>query len=336
MTLALVLFTDAAGADLGVLRRAKALPLRLLALGLPLSILLGYAVGSVLFGALSGLELALLATMLAPTDAALGEAVERNDAVPGRVRQALNVESGLNDGICVPILFLFLSLYVEDEGAGAPWRLGLELFAKGLGIGLASGVVLALLAVALLRRSAERDWLKTPWTKVTVIALALACFGTAQAFGGSGFIASFVGGLLFGALLKPHHERLLDAAEGVGDSFSLLTWVYFGAAAIGPAVGQLSWECLLYAVLSLTLIRMLPVYLVLSGQEVDRAGRLFIGWFGPRGLASIVFLVIVTGADVEHAGLISAVVTWTVILSIVAHGVTANPLARAYGARAGG
>ena len=333
MTLALVLFTDAAGADLGVLRRARKLPVRLLAIGLPLTILLGFGVGKLMFGAMTIFEIALLATMLAPTDAALGRAVVSNEAVPRPVREGLNVESGLNDGICVPILFLFLALAKGQGEDESPWRTGLVLFLEEVGIGVVVGVVLTVAAVLILRLCKRRGWLSPTWTKVTVVAAAFACFGTAQALGGSGFIASFAGGMLFGGLLKPHHEELLESAEGIGDTFALLTWVLFGALVVGQAVGDFSWSPVLYAVLSLTVIRMLPVFVCLTGLRGGPEGKLFVGWFGPRGLASIVFAVIVINANVPGADTISSVVTWTVLLSVIAHGLSANPWAKSFGAR---
>jgi NhaP-type Na+/H+ or K+/H+ antiporter len=333
LTLALVLFTDAAGADLGVLRRTARLPVRLLLIGLPLTIALGYLTGLFLNVNLSALELALVATMLAPTDAALGKAVIANAAVPADVRQGLNVESGLNDGICVPILFIFLAL-AQDTGPGAvPWSHALALVAEEIGIGLGVGVVLCMLAVQLLGFAGRRQWLTPTWIQVPVVALALTCFATAQSLGGSGFIASFAGGLLFGGLERQHREMLLRAAEGTGDTFALITWVIFGSAVIGQAIGFFSWRILLYAVLSLTLIRMLPVFLSLAGSGLNTESKLFIGWFGPRGLASIVFGVIVMNANLPNSHTMAVVVVFTVVLSILAHGITANPWARAYGER---
>lgn len=334
LTLALVLFADAAGADLGVLRRFKRLPARLLLIGLPLTILLGFGVGKLMFGALSVFEIALLATMLAPTDAALGKAVVSNEAVPDSVRQGLNVESGLNDGICVPILFLFLALAQGQVGDGGPWQEGLTLFLEEVGIGVVTGVVLSGVAVWLLRFCQVRDWLSDTWMKIIVVALAFTCFGTAQALGGSGFIASFVGGMLFGGLLQEYRHKLLTAAEGIGDTFSLVMWVLFGAVVVGQAFDYFSWPALIYAALSLTVVRMLPVYLTLFGLKADTESKLFIGWFGPRGLASIVFIIIVMGAGLPHQTTLVTVVVWTVILSVIAHGISANPWAAAYGRRA--
>ena len=336
LTLALVLFTDAAGADMGVLIKFKKLPVRLLLVGLPLTILLGFGVGALLFQKLSLFEVALLATMLAPTDAALGKAVVSNDTVPNAVRQGLNVESGLNDGICVPILFLFLALATGRVDEGGHWQLAIKLVAEEIGIGLTVGLLLTVLAAGLLKLARRRNWLTETRIQVPIVALALACFATAQSIGGSGFIAAFSGGLLFGVLAKQHREEFLRAAEGTGDTMALITWVIFGAAVVSKAMGNFSWNVVLYALLSLTLIRMLPVFFSLTGLAVNTEGKLFIGWFGPRGLASVVFAVIVLNANLPNDGTLAMTVVCTVILSIILHGISANPWARGYGERSRG
>jgi NhaP-type Na+/H+ or K+/H+ antiporter len=333
LTLALVLFTDAADADLAVLRRTEALPARLLLIGLPLTILLGFVVGVLFFGRMSLFEVALLATMLAPTDAALGKAVVTNEVVPDAVRQGLNVESGLNDGICVPILYMFLTLASGKGGEGGPWQLAVVLVVKEIGIGLAVGLILTTVASLLLKYAKGQQWLTHTWIQVPVVALAFGCFAVAQFLGGSGFIAAFSGGLLFGGLVKEHREEFLLAAEGTGDTLALITWVIFGSAVVGQAVSYFGWLDLLYAVLSLTLIRMLPVFVVLTGMGMSTEDKLFVGWFGPRGLASIVFGVIVVNAHLPNGGPIAMTVVCTIMLSILAHGITANPWARAYGER---
>jgi len=333
LTLALVLFTDAAGTDMGVLRKTEALPTRLLLIGLPLTILLGFGVAALLFPELSLFEVALLATMLAPTDAALGKAVVTNKSVPDNFRQGLNVESGLNDGICVPILFVFLALATGKTGEGGPWHLAVVLVAKEIGIGLAVGLLITRMAVWMLTLSRRRQWLTETWIQIPIVALAIACFASAQLLDGSGFIAAFSGGLLFGSLAKQHREELLRTAEGIGDTMALVTWVIFGTAVVGQAIGHFSWSILLYAVLSLTLIRMLPVFLTLAGLGVSTEGKLFMGWFGPRGLASIVFAVIILNANLPNSGTMAMIVTCTIMLSILLHGVSANPWARGFGER---
>ena len=333
LTLAMVLFIDAANADIGVLRKTRALPIRLLLIGLPLTILLGYGVGVILVETLTLLEVAIVATLLAPTDAALGKAVVTNEAVPDAVREGLSVESGLNDGICVPILFVFLALATGKAGEEGPWHLAMLLVAEEIGIGLAVGLALSALAALLLKFARDRQWLTHTWVQIPVVALSLGCFAAAQLLGGSGFIAAFSGGFLFGILAKQAREKLLHAAEGTGDTLALITWVIFGAAVVGKAVGHFNWLIVVYAILSLTLIRMLPVFLSLTGMGVSTEGKLFIGWFGPRGLASVVFAVIVLNANVPNGGVVAATAVCTIMLSILAHGITANPWAKGLGER---
>ncbi|MCL6414391.1 cation:proton antiporter [Aestuariirhabdus sp. Z084] len=331
LTLALVLFTDAAGADMKVLKKTSSLPMRLLLIGLPLTIVLGFVAGVLLVDSLSLFTLALLATMLAPTDAALGKAVVTNESVPDNIRQGLNVESGLNDGICVPILFVFLALALGKAGDQGPWVLAIHLVVEEIGIGLLVGLALAFVTAKLLLFGQQRGWVSHTWIQIPVVALALSCFAVAQSLGGSGFIAAFCGGMLFGVLTRDHRDTLLLAAEGTGDTLALLTWVLFGIVVVGKALGNFSWMILLYSILSLTLIRMLPVFLSLAGTGMDTSSKLFVGWFGPRGLASVVFGVIVVSSGLPNSGPIAMTVTCTVLLSIILHGMSASPLIQLLG-----
>ena len=328
MTLALVLFIDAANANLDVLKQSIRIPRRLLLLALPLIILLGFGAGVLLFDGLGLLEIAILAVMLAPTDAALGKAVVSNQSVPPKVRESLNVESGLNDGICVPILFVFLALAASatsgTEG-GDHSGLALKLLTEDLGIGAGVGIGLTLVGSWLLKWFAGRGWVTETWRQLPVVALAVACFALAQLLGGSGFIACFVGGLLFGWIAREHRHGLLLAAEGTGDTLSLLTWVLFGGAVMGQAIAGFSWQVVLYALLSLTVVRMLPVFLVLAGTGLRTDEKLFMGWFGPRGLASIVFAVIVAHEHLPGGDIITSTVVCTILFSIIGHGLSANP-----------
>ena len=334
VTLAVLLFADAATANLDELKRFSGIPVRMLLIGLPLTILLGFGAGVVLFSGLGLLEIAVLATMLAPTDAALGKAVVTNQAVPSNIRESLNVESGLNDGICVPVLFLFLALVTKTGVEESTTQLALTLLAEEIGIGAGVGIGLTLLGWLLLKRLGERGWVSETWLQLPVPALAVACFALAQWIGGSGFIASFVGGLLFGRLVsKEHKHKLLLAAEGTGDTLSLITWVVFGAAVVGRSIGSLTWQVALYAVLSLTLVRMVPVFLVLTGMHLRTDEKLFMGWFGPRGLASIVFAVIVLKEQLPGGEIISLTVVCTVLLSVILHGISANPFVAALAGR---
>ena len=332
-TLAMVLFTDAAKADLGVVRQNLQLPERLLLLGLPLSILLGLGVAWLVFPSLNVLELALLATMLAPTDAALGKPVVTNPTVPAATRELLNVESGLNDGICVPILVILLGLAVGIQIEGDTLSHVIRVVAKEIGTGLAVGGVLTGGTALLLRWAKTHDSASEGWTEVPAVALAGACFAAAQALGGSGFIACFIGGLLLGRLVPEGKHAVLCGAENTGEVLALLTWLVFGSVVVGQLTGRLSLPVVLYALLSLTVIRMLPVFLCLLGTPIGTAERLFIGWFGPRGLASIVFAIMVFDAGLPGNSVLMRTVACTVLLSVIAHGVTANPLSRALTAR---
>lgn len=334
LTLALVLFTDAANANLVGLKKSFHIPQSLLLIGLPLTILLGFGVGVLVFGGLTLLEIAILSTMLAPTDAALGKAVVNDASVPANVREGLNLESGLNDGICVPILFVFLALATGSAGEGDTAALALKLVAEEIGIGVLLGGGLTMLGAWLIKQGADRGWITETWRQLPVIGLAVSCFAVAQVLGGSGFIAAFTGGLLFGLFAKDHKPKLLLAAAGTGDTLALITWVVFGAAVVGQVIGSFNWEVLVYAVLSLTLVRMLPVFLSLAGMDLRVDEKLFMGWFGPRGLASIVFAVIVLNANLPGGGTIAITVVCTIVLSIIAHGLSANPLVAALAGRA--
>lgn len=333
LTLAMVLFTDAANADFDVVRRSIGIPERLLLIGLPLTIVLGFLVAMVVLPGIAPLEMALLAAMLAPTDAALGKPVVTSPCVPAVLREALNLESGLNDGICVPIVVLLLGLAVETQIEHATMIHAIRVVVEELGIGALVGLMLTWLTAVMLRFAQGLGWISEHWVEIPIVALAAACFAAAQAAGGSGFIACFVGGLLLSGLRQRRKEELLRGAVATGEALALLTWIAFGVGALGQIIGRLTWSALLYALLSLTLIRMAPVLLCLTGTGLRAADKLFIAWFGPRGLATIVFGVIGLNEKLPGNDTIIAVAGATVLLSIIAHGVTANPLVKAKAGR---
>jgi sodium/hydrogen antiporter len=333
LTLAMVLFTDAANADFGVVRRNLGLPERLLLIGLPLTIVLGFLFAAIVFPSLATLEMALLAAILAPTDAALGKPVVINPKVPAIMREALNLESGLNDGICVPIVVLLLGLAVGTEIEGGTVAHVARVVAEAIGLGAVIGLGLTWSTTLMLRFAERRGWISEHWVEIPIVALAAACFAAAQAVGGSGFIACFVGGLLLVRLRERHKAELLRGAEHMGEALALLTWVVFGGIVVARMIYRVTWSALLYAVLSLTVIRMLPVFLCLIGTRTSVADKLFIGWFGPRGLATIVFAVLVLDEKLPGNDTIMLTAGWTVLLSVIAHGVTANPLVRRMVAR---
>ena len=327
LTLAIILFIDAANADFSVLKRQLKIPFRMLLFGLPGVIFLGTLLASLLFTELTLFNAAILATMLAATDAALGKAVITNPAVPARVRESLNLESGLNDGLCVPILFVFIALSLGQAESGGGYLLALKLVVQEIGIGLVIGLGLTWIGVLLINHCHRRGWLTEIWMQITAVALAISCFASAQALHGSGYIAAFTGGLLFGFLAKKDTHKLVLAAEGIGETLALMTWLVFGATVIGQAAATFTWSMVLYAVLSLTVIRMVPIFFSLAGLGETRQSRLFLGWFGPRGLASIVFAIIVLNKGVPQGEFMAMVVTCTVFLSLLSHGISANPLA---------
>jgi len=327
LTLALILFNDAANANMSILKQQFRIPTRMLLLGLPGIILLGFGFAVLLFDELSIYEAAILAVILGATDAALGKAVITNKAVPARIREGLNVESGLNDGICVPFLLFFIALSVS-RGSDGDSVSALTLVVKEIGIGMAVGLSLAFVGAVMFRWCWKRGWGSEVWQQLTVVGLALASFAIAQSLHGSGYIAAFTGGMLFGYIAKDATHKLVLAAEATGETLALLTWMLFGAMVIGPALKVFTWEVVVYALLSLTVIRMLPIFLSLTGSGESISSRLFLGWFGPRGLASIVFAIIVLDAEVPGGKLLALVVICTVLLSLVAHGISANPMAK--------
>ncbi|MFV0476366.1 MAG: cation:proton antiporter [Parahaliea sp.] len=324
MTLALVLFIDAANADLRVLRAYSKLPERMLLIGLPLSILLGVGVGVLVFPSMGFYEVCVLATMLAATDAALGKSVVSNPAVPAQLRQGINVESGLNDGMAVPVLLIFLALASGTVSEQVSAVTALKLVAEELLLGTVVGLSLVGMAVFLMKYAATRSWFNVIWAQIPVVTLSLSCFAVAQTLGGSGFIACFAGGLLFGYLAEEKTHGLVLAAEGVGELLCILTWVIFAAVFMGIYLTQITWDIVLYAVLSVTVIRIIPVLVSLWGCEEPFEHKLFLAWFGPRGLASIVFLVIVGEANLPSQNIIVPTVVLTITLCIVLHGLSAN------------
>ena len=296
-------------------------------IGLPGSILLGFGFGVLLFDGLSLYEAAILATLLAATDAALGKAVVTNEAVPAQIREGLNVESGLNDGLCGPVLLLLIALASSTGIEGMSGSEVLTVFAEELGIGAAVGLGLAAVGSAFMGWCWKKGWVSKIWLQATVPALALTSFAVAQSLEGSGYIAAFTGGLLFGYLSKDATHNLVLVAEGGGEILAMMTWLLFGAAVVGTNLDLFSWKVVVYVVLSLTVIRMLPVFLSLIGSGVSVSGRLFMGWFGPRGLASIVFGIIVLDAALPGSRFVASVMVWTVLLSLIMHGLSARPLA---------
>jgi NhaP-type Na+/H+ or K+/H+ antiporter len=327
-TLALVLFADASRINLRLLTREIAIPARLLAIGLPLTILVGIGVALLVLPGLSVVEAALLAIAVAPTDAALGQSVVSDERVPSRIRQGLNVESGLNDGLCVPLLLIALAFASAEGGAETePVRLVLEEIGFGVVGGLVAGVVGALAV----RVGRARGWTAASWAPLVPLAATGMAYGLATVLHGSGLIAAFTAGLAFGTITSAEEERAAEMIETVGDGFSAATFLIFGAAIVPVMLDGMGWAPLLFAILALTVARMVPVALALLGTAARPPTVAFVGWFGPRGLASIVFAVLILqGEPIPNLQLILATISLTVILSVYAHGVSALPLTERY------
>lgn len=332
IALTLVLFTDAST----VRRRALAhdvVPIaRLLIVGLLLTIVFGMLVAVGLFPGVSLGVALLIGAALAPTDAALGQAVVTDKAVPPRVRRLLNVESGLNDGIATPFVFLAIGLATAEATGHSGWAADALI---DFAIGAGTGVVLGLVGGWLLKVAAERGWASGTSSQLFALALAVSCYLVASAIGGNGFIAAFIGGLAFGVGSSHKEAQAVEFTEAQGSLLAIGVWTALGLLLAGHLQTDL-WNvnAVLFAVLSLTVVRMVPVAIALFGTRFHPATVLFMGWFGPRGLASIVFLIIgleeLSEAGIDVGPLLAAV-TWTVLLSVVLHGVTARPLAQRYG-----
>jgi NhaP-type Na+/H+ or K+/H+ antiporter len=325
LALVLLLFTDAAGIDLGVLRGASSLPFRLLAVGLPLTIGLGGLVALGLFdGQLDLWEAFLVAAILAPTDAALGAVIVSSPKLPLRLRQALNVEAGLNDGLAVPFFAVFAAL--AAEAAYGEVRL-VPVVLEKLGYGTLVGVGIGVAGGLLLRASSARGWMTAVFRQLAVASLAVLAWWCAEEAGGSGLIAAFVSGLAFGLATGPMAKEGIKFAEDVGQLLSLLVFFALGLVAV-DAFRAATWETFAFAALALTALRMLPVALALRGTGLDRPTVAYLAWFGPRGLASLLLalILVIDEPALPGNGTIVVVVAVTVVSSVFLHGATAAPL----------
>lgn len=329
-TLAIVLFSDASRIELGKLRHEWGLPGRLLGIGLPLCIAFGVLAA---LGVLDDLpwEGALLAgIMLAPTDAALGQAVVTDRSVPIYVRQGLNVESGLNDGMVFPLFEVAVTVaMVGLEGFGAR-QAALDLL-REIGFGAVAGVAVGVVSAALLSWSRRNGWTGRHWHGIATIGITAAAYGLALGIGGNGFIAAFAAGLAYRPSVGlPTAD---DVSHDLAQLLTMLAFIVFGAVVLAPSLGALTWQIAVYALLSLTIVRMVPVGIATLGSHNRLPTIAFVGWFGPRGIASVLysFLLLESVGELDAIAPVVDVVTLTVALSVLLHGMTAAPLARAYG-----
>jgi NhaP-type Na+/H+ or K+/H+ antiporter len=329
LALVFLLFSDATRIDLAGLRRHLGWPSRLLLIGLPLTILAGLGAGLLVFPSMAVASAFVLSTMVCSTDAALGQRVVSDKSVPARVRQALDVESGLNDGLAVPFFLVAVDLSFARLATGVTAAV-VRNMAEQIGWGLAAGIGAGALAGLLVRAADDRGWLEGQWRQILPPLAALLAYVVALRLGGSGFIAAFTGGMAFGYFSKRHDPPVTSFNEDVGGILAGATWVGFGALAVGMLLPHVTWQVVAYAALSLTLIRMVPVAIALLGTGAQLPTVAFMGWFGPRGLASIVFALIALDEGIPSRQLLLTTVMMIILLSVFLHGLSSVPLVAAY------
>jgi NhaP-type Na+/H+ or K+/H+ antiporter len=329
LTLAIVLFVDASRVNARTLRTGAALPTRLLLIGLPLAIALGSVVGLLLLRGVGVWIACAIAAIVAPTDAALGASIMEDDRVPPAIRRVLNIESGLNDGIATPFVNLFLAGALSAEAVHSA-HVGTA--AVDLAGGAALGIGVGLATALLIRLALRRGWTGRAAIPLGVVGLAPVAYALAVQAGVNGFVSAFVSGSAFGSVLTTTDIEWRDFAEETGTLLSLTVWFLFGAVMLVPGLEDVNWRQVVFALAALTLVRMVPVAIATTGTRLDKASVLFIGWFGPRGLASVVFgLIAVDTLEGSDARVVLGTVTATVLLSVVLHGATAGIGARLYG-----
>jgi sodium/hydrogen antiporter len=330
IALVLILFSDAARIDFKALKGNRSYPTRLLVIGLPLTIFTGAITAIMLFTNIALPEAALIGAILAPTDAGLGQVIVNSPKVPARIRQALNVESGLNDGGAIPFFAFFLVL-ADAEKNNIPAAQWIVFALEQIGFGILVGVIVGLVGGYFVNMAIEKGMMRGRFRWIGFLALAVISFVAADALGGSGFIAAFVGGIATTISGKHVGESIIEFTATGGEIFSLGVFFIFGIIAASLLTG-VTWVVLLYAILSLTLIRLFPVAISLLKTRLDPESVLFIGWFGPRGLASIVLLFITLNDAPGIPGIqtIAVVVCTTVLISVFAHGLSANPAINRY------
>ncbi|WP_017575518.1 cation:proton antiporter [Nocardiopsis kunsanensis] len=333
-TLVLVLFSDAVRIDLGALRRDYHLPIRLLGVGLPLGAALGALLAFGLLPSLGALGAVLLSAVLIPTDAALGESVVADERLPGRIRQGLNVESGLNGGLVLPVVVVLSAMVgnLEDAAESVPdWAL---MTGQEVALGLLMGVAAGALGGRALLLADRAGWINSTYRRLFPLALAAVAYTSAEAVQGNGLLSAFAAGLLFGMAARSDREFVHQFTEHEGELVSMLTFLLFGALVIGPRLGDVDPQVVLYALLNLVVVRPLAVAVATLGIRFRLETVLFLGWFGPRGLASIVFaLMVVEQVGTATSDRILVAVGVTVLISVYAHGITDMPWTRAFARR---
>lgn len=331
ITLILVLFNDASTLDLRKLLRDRRLPMRLLFIGLPITMILGVLLAIPLFPGIDIWALAMMAIILSPTDAALGLAVVTSEIVPIRIRQTINVESGLNDGIAFPPLLICIAVLSGDSTGNSGFGYWGIFILKQFIYGPVIGGLVGWLGGYLVDIASKREWMNHTFQRLASIAIAFLAFSLAEMVHGNGFIAAFFAGMLLGTRTESIRERLHEFGEAESQALILFIFLLLGMILVPFSFPYWDASTVIYASLSLTIIRMLPVAISLLGTELSWGSIGFIAWFGPRGIASVLYLLMVF-IDLGREGYekIYAVITLTVLLSILLHGTTAIPLSKLY------
>lgn len=328
IALVLVLFSDASRVGLKALDNN--LSTRLLTIGLPLTIILGIITAILIFPGIPWWVAGIIGAAVAPTDAALGQIVVQNKKVPQKIRSTIEIESGLNDGGAVPFLLLFIAIGLAAE-AFRPTGYFIQITLEQIGFGLLAGLVVGIGGGWLVLNAQNKEWITPNFQRIAFLAMAILTFLIADELGGSGFIAAFIGGLALGYIVKDARKILIDFSETEGQFLNLTVFFLLGIVIL-PLLLNVTWQILLYAILSLTVIRMIPVAISLIRTKLGWNSILFIGWFGPRGLASIVLVFLALEELKVFPGdtTFITVVFVTVILSVFAHGITASSLSKFY------
>jgi len=333
LALTLVLFIDASLIDKGFLGSAPShIPRRLLLIGLPLTMLFGTGLGVLMFDSIDIWAIVLMALILSPTDAALGQAVVKSKDVPGGIRQSISVESGLNDGIALPPILICMALLGAEAGDHEGAWLGFVI--KQVTLGPVVGLAVGWLGGSLIQKMSDRGWMEVTFQRLSALPLAILAFAFAEMVEGNGFIAAFVAGLGFtmGATSASVRHQIQEFGETEGTQLILVVFLIFGLAMVPLAAQYWGLPELLYALASLTILRMVPVAISLIGAKLDWRTIAFIGWFGPRGIASILYLLMALAAiGVAGHEQFMSIIVLTVAISVYAHGISAVPLSRRYG-----
>jgi len=341
VTLVLVLFSDASRVRLAHLRLSGGIPARLLLIGMPLAILLGTLMAHWVSPEQPWALALLVAAILTPTDAALGQAVVSDEAVPDNLREGIAVESGLNDGLALPVVIMAAlaaaeaaSLVDSNVAAAGPANLAAFGLAQ-VTLGPLVGVAVGALSAMLMDFAVRREWVTDAYLGIYFLSTAFLCFIAAEMIGGNGLIAAFIGGFTFGNVRNCQSQFVTEFMESEGQLLTMATFLVFGMVLAPVGLAHASGQTFVLALAFLTVVRIVPVVLSLTGTGLRWRDKLFLGWFGPRGLASILFvLLVMDGFAFPGMEELIACVVLTVLISIVAHGISAFPIVKAFSASA--